>query len=240
MATGNSIYDIKGGFLSSQLRVLNGALNPKPNWQDRLPEGEHGDLSEGVLNQVLYKLNVVAKRHQKLVYSSQALRHVAEQIDDLYQKKDDDVEGITQEDDVLRRGANLKDPQSIDLLPESYPAEGGDSEEDLEETRYQTLRAKLANHSAALQAQRQRHAYYSQLKSLVAPFADPQRSVQPNLVTKDGPLAAELERTRLLAAKLAYQIEKSKFPDTDRMDEDDDEMEESVEDQLRKILELAS
>jgi len=56
-------------------------------------------------------VNIVAKRHQKLVYSSQALRHVAEQIDDLYQKKDDSEEGITQEDDVLRRGANLKDPQ---------------------------------------------------------------------------------------------------------------------------------
>jgi len=76
---------------------------------------------------------------------------------------------------------------------------------------------------------------------LTAPFADPQQSVQPNLVTKDGPLAAELERTRLLAAKLAYQIEKSKFLDTDRMDEDEgDEMEESVEDRLRIILEQAS
>ncbi|PUU72243.1 kinetochore Sim4 complex subunit Fta4 [Tuber borchii] len=239
MATGNSIYDIKKGFLSSQLRILDGALKPKENWQEKLPEGEHGDLSEGVLNQVLYKLNVVAKRHQKLVYSSQALRHVAEQIDDLYQKKDDSEEGITREDDVLRRGANLKDPQNIDLLPESYPAEEKDSEEDLEE--YQTLKAKLANHSAALQAQRQRHAYYSQLKSLIAPFASPQQSVQPNLVTKDGPLAAELERTRLLAAKLAYQIEKSKFPNTDRMHEDDDdEMEESVGDRLRMILEQAS
>lgn len=76
---------------------------------------------------------------------------------------------------------------------------------------------------------------------MIAPFADPQQSVQPNLVTKDGPLAAELERTRLLAAKLAYQIEKSKFLDTDRMDEDEgDEMEESVEDRLRIILEQAS
>lgn len=55
MATGNSIYDIKKGFLSSQLRILDGALKPKENWQDKLPEGEHGDLSEGVLNQVLYK-----------------------------------------------------------------------------------------------------------------------------------------------------------------------------------------
>jgi len=55
MASGNSIYDIKKGFLSSQLRILDGALKPKENWQDKLPEGEHGDLSEGVLNQVLYK-----------------------------------------------------------------------------------------------------------------------------------------------------------------------------------------
>lgn len=150
---GSSIYDLKKGFLSSQLRILNTPLDPPRDWQEQIPEGEDGDLPEATVAQVLYKcwmtrpvsifpvsvlpylsagdflfcdykglilkpwltirgflVNVVAKRHQKLVYSAQALRHVAEQIDDLYWKKSDNIEGLTREDDVLRRGVDLKDP----------------------------------------------------------------------------------------------------------------------------------
>lgn len=212
------------------------------------------------------------------------MRHVAEQIDDLYWKRDDDAEGATREDDVLRRGVDLRDPQyvpsvaldldsspsspvynaftptnlycrNVEALPESFPAENGDSEEDLEQLvhqslgllefirlltgdRYQTLKAQLSNLSVAVQAQRQRRAYYAKLKSLIEPFENPQESVQPNLVTKDSQLATELEHTRILAAKLAYQIEKAKFSSANRMEEDES-VNESAEDQLRKILDQA-
>jgi hypothetical protein len=105
--------------------------------------------------------------------------------------------------------------------------------------RYQTLKAQLSNLSVALQAQRRRRAYYAKLKSLIEPFSNPQESVQPNLVTRDSQLAIELERTRILAAKLAYQIERAKFPDANRMEEDEP-MDGSAEDQLRKILDQAN
>lgn len=155
MAT-NSIYDLKKGFLSSQLRILNGPLDPPRDWQEQIPEGEYGDLPQVVVDQVLYKrrqfimhlcplfynpprveaffpffrkkkdppprelntayrsaflVNIVAKKHQKLVYSAQALRHVAEQIDDLYWKNNNNLGGTTRDDDALRRGVDLKDPQ---------------------------------------------------------------------------------------------------------------------------------
>lgn len=58
-----------------------------------------------------FLVNIVAKKHQKLVYSAQALRHVAEQIDDLYWKNNNNLEGTTRDDDALRRGVDLKDPQ---------------------------------------------------------------------------------------------------------------------------------
>lgn len=54
MAT-NSIYDLKKGFLFSQLRILNGPLDPPRDWQEQIPEGEDGDLPEVVVDQVLYK-----------------------------------------------------------------------------------------------------------------------------------------------------------------------------------------
>lgn len=51
----NSIYDLKKGFLSSQLRILNSPLEPPRGWQDQIPEGVDGDLPEAVVAQVMYK-----------------------------------------------------------------------------------------------------------------------------------------------------------------------------------------
>ncbi|KAL7267381.1 hypothetical protein RUND412_010036 [Rhizina undulata] len=227
----STIYDQKKSFLSSQLRLLSTPLEPPRNWQHKLPESEHGDLSESVLEQVLYKLNVVARKHHKLAYSAQLLRQVAEQIDALYWERSDREEG----EDVLRRGTDLKDPANIEQLPDTWSEEAGESEEDLE--KYQLLKARLTNQSLALKEQRQRHAYYAHLKQLLEPFVDPVNSVQPNLVTRDSPLDQELVRMRSLAARLAIQIARLPPPTEEkaRMPEGT-EMEGSVEDRLMKIL----
>lgn len=49
-------------------------------------------------------------------------------------------------------------------------------------------------------------AQYKQLKELLEPFNEPQQAIQPNLVTKDGELGAELDRMRMLVAKAASRI----------------------------------
>lgn len=54
-------------------------------------------------------VNAVARKHHRIVYSTQALRQVAEQIDTLYWEASNGEDGI--EDDVLRRGVDLKDPE---------------------------------------------------------------------------------------------------------------------------------
>lgn len=64
-----------------------------------------------LLTVIIFPVGIVAKKHQKLVYSSQALRHVVEQIDDLYWNNSNNLEGTTRDDDALRRGVDLKDPQ---------------------------------------------------------------------------------------------------------------------------------
>lgn len=63
-------------------------------------------------------------------------------------------------------------------------------------------------------------------------------SVQPNLVGRDGQLQKELERMRMLASKLAFQIEKAKLEAP--RGEEDEEIEggdEGIEKRLRGILE---
>jgi len=44
---------------------------------------------------------------------------------------------------------------------------------------------------------------------LLEPFKDPQTNIQPNLVTRDGQLGEELDRMRMLVAKISGRIEES-------------------------------
>ncbi|RPB12204.1 hypothetical protein P167DRAFT_545724 [Morchella conica CCBAS932] len=208
-----SIRDLKKGFISSQLRTLSTPIEPPRSWQSQLPESPAGDLPDSVVAQALYKCNPLpspssfppapARWLLIMVYSAQALSHVVSQVQDLYeqpQQPDDAEEG------VLRRGVDLREAENIALLPDTYPTTTATDNSAADLEQYQELHARLTALSAAVQAQRQRHAYYSHLQGLVEPFRAPVESVQPNLVTRDGALAAELERMRMLAGKLAFAI----------------------------------
>ncbi|KAF8416362.1 hypothetical protein BGX38DRAFT_1244434, partial [Terfezia claveryi] len=63
----------KKPFLDSQIRLLSADLAPPPNWQDAIPAGPGGDL-----------VNLIAKKHNRSVYSSQTVKRVAEQIEAAY------------------------------------------------------------------------------------------------------------------------------------------------------------
>lgn len=56
------------------------------------------------------------------------------------------------------------------------------------------------------QRQQQRLEQLRHLKRHLEPFKDPQKVIQPNLITRDGELAQELERTRMLAARVGGRI----------------------------------
>lgn len=45
-----------------------------------------------------------------------------------------------------------------------------------------------------------------QLRQLLEPFQDPQEDIQPNLVTKDGELSKELERMKVLLARVGEKM----------------------------------
>lgn len=131
------------------------------------------------------------------------------------------------------RELELTVPSNIRDLPDEYPDYGKESEENLQ--RYQELRAQLSRYPDLLDALRKKHAYYRRLEQLVVPFENPQESVQPNIVTSTGELGKELERMRLLAARLAAQVERIKQDDIARSDGDGD-MEMTDDDKLRKLL----
>lgn len=48
------------------------------------------------------------------------------------------------------------------------------------------------------------------LQRLLEPFEEPQKNIQPNLVTRDGELVQELDKMRMLVARLGGRIAQQK------------------------------
>ncbi|KAI9823714.1 MAG: hypothetical protein M1832_002271 [Thelocarpon impressellum] len=222
MAAPKTVIDLKRTFLTSQVRLLNEPLQPPGDWQDRLAEHDEGELRDDVVAEVLQKreharidghgrdtadnetVNLVARHHNRAAYSSQALRHVAEQIDALYWVSGDPGRNVGG-DEVLERGVDLSREANIGKLPDQWLDDEGAEDAELE--RYADLQAQLTELSARRGAADERLRQYRQLRQLLEPFRDPQASVQPNLVTKDGELGRELDRMRLLMARVAERMQ---------------------------------
>lgn len=70
-------------------------------------------------------------------------------------------------------------------------------------------------------------AQYKQLNTMLAPFENPHHTIQQNLVTRDGELSKELEKMRLLIARVAVRVgqlkEKPIRDDQDAMSSTDPE-----------------
>lgn len=73
--------------------------------------------------------------------------------------------------------------------------------------RYGQQLAELQSLSTAIESLRRKQKYYDSLLSLAEEtLADPTVNVQPNLVTKTGPVADELRKMRTLLAKVTDHL----------------------------------
>lgn len=58
-------------------------------------------------------------------------------------------------------------------------------------------------------------AQYKQLEALLEPFKNPQENIQPNLLTRDGELVQEIDKMRMLVARVAGRVNSSRVIRTD-------------------------
>ncbi|KAI9878051.1 MAG: hypothetical protein M1830_002066 [Pleopsidium flavum] len=273
--TTNTIPTLKTTFLRTQIRLLSLPLVPSPTWRSRAPVPEHGDLKEKLVQEVLSKLllaeidvgvvcligivdvdvdvdvgglvNTIARRHGRAVYSSQAVRCVAEQIDALYWKDaelgreggESGGEGGESGGEGVVRGVDFSVDGNIANLPEEWPDEGGEDESGLqrfgESKRYQQLQARLVALNAQRQTQKHKLAQYRQLQQMLEPFKNPQVDIQPNLVTRDGELEKELDRMRILIARVSNGMQ-GREEDGSVGGELEEEEEKSTEEKLAGVL----
>jgi len=101
--------------------------------------------------------------------------------------------------------------------------------------RYQQLQARLVALNAQRQTQKHKLAQYRQLQRLLEPFKHPQADIQPNLVTKDGELGKELDKMRILIARVSNGMQGLKEGGT-MNEEREEESERSTEEKLAGVL----
>ena len=129
--------------------------------------------------------------------------------------------------------------RAVDNLPEDYhdlhihPPASPDHEE---AARYGELRERLAALCKRRDEQRQRLVEYQHLQSLLRPFDNAQENIQPNLVTKDGELGKELDRTRILLARVSGRV--AEIKNSGVAGEQGLEATQSNKERLAKVLEL--
>jgi hypothetical protein len=179
-------------------------------------------------------VNTKLKEHNRSVYSAPSQRHVAEQIDALYWKvvSENDMQA-DQDSVIVTKDTDLTQPEyvpivsvqyisralltpyrNIQSLPEDYsdlhihPDTSNFSES--KATRYKDLYDRLASLAKQRDQQQQRLERYKQLQTLLEPFTNAQENVQPNLVTRDGELGKELERMRILLARVTGRVSEMK------------------------------
>ena len=72
--------------------------------------------------------------------------------------------------------------------------------------RYKALHSRLTTLTERRAAAQEKLVQMKQLQQLLEPFKDAQENIQPNLVTKDGELSKELERMKVLLARLGEKM----------------------------------
>ncbi|KAL4781387.1 kinetochore Sim4 complex subunit Fta4 [Aspergillus varians] len=207
MESSRSISELKSSFIRTQVRILSESLEAPDDWRSYAAEPAEEGLSDKVVGDVLQKLNTALKQHNRVVYSSQAIQHVAQQIASLYWAS---VSQDTRKETSLERGVDrtvdLSSRPNITQLPGELYNQSASEEEQL---RYKHLRERLVSLDSLRQQRQQRLDRLQQLQYLLEPFREPQANVQPNLATRDGELVRELEKMRMLVARVSGRIAQS-------------------------------
>ncbi|KAK3325846.1 kinetochore Sim4 complex subunit Fta4 [Apodospora peruviana] len=246
-----AVITLKQDFLSAQTRVLSQPLNPSRTWRQTQTtnnsDSYSGYLPEKAVDDALFRLNHRLAQHARRVYAPQATRHVAEQIDQLYWAAaaalPGDNDGGDEEtavgEESLSVGADLADTKIIASLPSTWDANDetvGDEEE--AKRRYEELVASLQGLAARKQDISGRVVRLRRMQALLEPFdntataatnqdeggGETGKSVQDNLITRNGEVEKELQRMRMLLARVGGRVSQLPSRSTERGDGDTDEV----------------
>lgn len=207
----SSITAIKANFIRSQVRHLSAPLEPFPQHQPlSVDDSDNTRLSDKATRDIVQKVNDRIRQHNRRVYSAQSQRHVAEQIETLHWNQVGSDEERAELDTVaIRRDAPLTQSDTVGSLPENYldlHLHPDHRVDDGQVLQYQDSRQRLVGLTQQRDELRQKVQQYRNMVAMLEPLNDPQANIQPNLVTRDGQLSVELDRMRILLARVTSRV----------------------------------
>lgn len=224
MAHAPTIIAKKLAFLTSQTRLLT-TPDPLPtrSWT-RANASAEDPLPQRAVDEALARLAHATRQHARRVYPPQAARHVAEQVERLYWeeagRRSEGVggDGIGREVDLsmspflVSDGVRVlmvpADDAVITRLPPTWPSEREATAHPSESHHYETQTARLAALSDERRQRRARVLRLRRMREALRPFEASlgDGAVQENLLTRGGGLEGELERMRVLLARVAGRV----------------------------------
>lgn len=235
----------KLNFLNSQTRLLSAPLQPS------IHTTTQPLLTNPQLTSLLTRINTKLKAHSRTTFTSQSNRHVAEQIDNLYwnEVNSSSTRQEGKNATVVERDADLSHTEVANSLPESLKEAQLDQEEadDTDDTTthlsrsdlqlYHDLRLRLIQLADQRDEKLQKLQRYQNLQQLLKPYESPESNVQPNLVQKDGEMAEELARLRVLCARVAGRVEG--WDGQKQKGDQENRSGEGFEEKLKRIMDAA-
>jgi hypothetical protein len=245
-----TILTLKQDFITSQTRLLSQPLQPSRAWRraNDAAAANDGDtpaaLTDKAVDDALFRLNHTLQQHSRRVYVPQATRQIAEQVEKLYLNAGErQLHDAGAGDDAWAIvGADYADPAVISALPPAWESEMEAAAYPLEAERYIELADRLRGLAARRHELRARVERLRRMRALLAPFSggggdssstgQPGGGVQENLVTRGGEVEKELERMRILLARVGDKVARlrereagqGRDGDGDEDDYDDDDL----------------
>ncbi|KAI9900126.1 hypothetical protein N3K66_004388 [Trichothecium roseum] len=199
---------LKEEFLQSQSLILSTTLVPSQAFRDANKVAE-GSLPDRLIDQVTQHVDSQVQLHGKRVLAPQANRAVAEQISDRYIK---DVERRMEREALaesgIRKDADLADQAVIATLPETWSDEKEVSSRPTEAKRYADAVQQLLALNQQRSELKQRVERLRNMKTTIDPLQTTEggAGIQENLVTRNGEMEKELEKMRILLARVAGRV----------------------------------
>ncbi|EMT70605.1 hypothetical protein ACKRZS_008870 [Fusarium odoratissimum] len=203
-----TIPSLKQSFITSQTTLLSQPLAPSRSWQETNDASDEA-IPERVVQEVLYNLNHTIQQHCRRVYPPQASRNIAEQISDVYTKDAErKVGGPTDTEGGIGRELDLTENEAIEALPASWHLEKDINDHPMETKRYADAVQQLTELNDQRKQLREQVARLKRLQSIVEPLQTDENGagIQENLLTRNGPVEKELERMRILLARVGGRV----------------------------------
>lgn len=205
-----TIPQLKQSFLYRQVTLLSQPLAPSRAWQTANDASE-AQLPERAVDDALFSLNHSITQHCRRVFPPQATRNISEQIDNAYANEAERRAAAGLGDDVevaLARDVDLAGSDAIEALPETWISNRDITDYPMEAKRYTDNVQRLAELDRQRRQLRQQVDRLRRLKDLVAPLETDGTGagIQENLLTRGGPVEKELERMRILLARVGGRV----------------------------------